>query len=175
MSLYDYVPHPHIARRKAEGPVKVADQHPQGNVMQRFNARAAITITRIVGSMWCAYAFGLFDLISLPAAIRGGTATIISWVAQTFLQLVLLSVIMVGQSVQAEASDKRSAQEFCDVEAILHEQSQQASHLAAQDDKIITIADLLDVHTAGGLADVVASVAEVHNMIAAQTLRERRR
>jgi hypothetical protein len=49
--------------------------------------------------MWCAYAFALFDLISLPAAIRGGAVAIVSWVAQTFLQLVLLSVIMVGQNV----------------------------------------------------------------------------
>jgi hypothetical protein len=42
--------------------------------------------------MWCAYAFALFDLVSLPDAIRGGRAAIVSWVAQTFLQLVLLSV-----------------------------------------------------------------------------------
>ncbi len=36
--------------------------------------------------MWCAYAFALFDLISLPAAIRGGASAIVSWVAQTFRQ-----------------------------------------------------------------------------------------
>ena len=57
--------------------------------------------------MWCAYAFALFDLISLPEAIRGGLATLVSWVAQTFLQLVLLSVIMVGQNVQAAAGITR--------------------------------------------------------------------
>ncbi len=58
--------------------------------------------------MWCAYAFALFDLISLPDAIRAGTPAVVSWVAQTFLQLVLLSVIMVGQNVQGAAADKRA-------------------------------------------------------------------
>lgn len=175
MSLYDHVPHPHVARRKATGPVKVADQHPSGNAMQRFNARAAVLVTKVVGSMWCAYAFGAFDLISLPDAIKGGTATIISWVAQTFLQLVLLSVIMVGQSVQAGASDKRSEQEFGDVEAILHEQSQQASHLAAQDAKIIAIAAALDLDTAGGLADVMDAVKRTYDLVGAQAMRDHRR
>jgi len=52
--------------------------------------------------MWCAIAFTLLALVSLPDAIRGGKATIISWVAQTFLQLVLLSVIMVGQNLRTD-------------------------------------------------------------------------
>lgn len=85
---------------------------PDGSAVQRFNSRVAVTVTRIVGSMWCAYAFAAFDLISLPDAVRGGTATMVSWIAQTFLQLVLLSVIMVGQDVQAKASDARAALTF---------------------------------------------------------------
>jgi uncharacterized membrane protein YjjP (DUF1212 family) len=68
----------------------------------RFNEWLAIRITRIVGTMWCAYAFAGLALISLPAAIRGGTAMLISWIAQTFLQLVLLSIIMVGQNIAAK-------------------------------------------------------------------------
>lgn len=31
--------------------------------------------------------------------VRGGAATTVQWVAQTFLQLVLLSIIMIGQNV----------------------------------------------------------------------------
>jgi len=69
--------------------------------------------------MWCAYLFAAIALISLPEAIRGGTAMLISWIAQTFLQLVLLSVIMVGQKVAAEASDKQALQTFKDTEALL--------------------------------------------------------
>jgi DNA integrity scanning protein DisA with diadenylate cyclase activity len=74
--------------------------------------------------MWCAYLFAIIALISLPSAIEGGTATLISWVAQTFLQLVLLSVIMVGQKVSAQASDKRAMQTFKDTEALLEMQDE---------------------------------------------------
>ena len=116
---FEHIPHPHVTARKAQGPIKVADQHKSANAMQRFNTRAALLITSIVGSMWCAYVFAIFDLISLPAAIRGGSATIVSWVAQTFLQLVLLSVIMVGQKVSAAASDKQALQTYKDAEALL--------------------------------------------------------
>jgi len=85
----------------------------------RFNDWLAIGITRIVGTMWCAYAFAGLALISLPAAVRGGTATLIAWIAQTFLQLVLLSIIMVGQKVAAEKSDRQLEQTYCDAEALL--------------------------------------------------------
>jgi hypothetical protein len=74
--------------------------------------------------MWCAYIFAAIALISLPAAIRGGTATLVSWVAQTFLQLVLLSVIMVGQKVAAAASDKQALQTYKDTEALLKMQDE---------------------------------------------------
>ena len=58
--------------------------------------------------MWCAYLFALIALISLPAAIRtGDTLVIVAWIAQTFLQLVLLSIIMVGQGVASAAVDQK--------------------------------------------------------------------
>ena len=85
----------------------------------RFNGWLAVTITNIVGTMWCAYAFGCLALVSLPAAIRGGTATLVAWIAQTFLQLVLLSVIMVGQKVAAAKSDRQLEQTYNDAEALL--------------------------------------------------------
>jgi hypothetical protein len=69
--------------------------------------------------MWCAYLFAIIAFISLPSAIAGGTAALVSWIAQTFLQLVLLSVIMVGQKVAAKASDKQALQTYKDAEALL--------------------------------------------------------
>ena len=52
--------------------------------------------------MWAAYIFAGIALISLPAAIRSGDSlVIVAWIAQTFLQLVLLSIIMVGQAQSA--------------------------------------------------------------------------
>ena len=69
--------------------------------------------------MWCAYAFAILALMSLPAAVQQGTVAIVSWISQTFLQLVLLSVIMVGQQVLAKASDKQALQTYRDAEAVL--------------------------------------------------------
>lgn len=84
-----------------------------------FNGWLAINITNIVGTMWCAYAFTILALVSLPDAIRGGRGPLIAWIAQTFLQLVLLSIIMVGQKVGAAASDKQALQTYRDAEALL--------------------------------------------------------
>src|SRR3954463_11999165 len=82
----------------------------------RFNEWLAVRVTRIVGPTWCAYAFAGLALIRLPAAIRGGSATLISWIAQTFLQLVLLSIIMVGQNIAAKKSDRQLEQTYRDSE-----------------------------------------------------------
>lgn len=144
-SLYTHIPHPHLAARRAAGPVKVADQHATGNAVTKFNTAIALLITRVVGSMWCAYGFGLFDLISLPGSIRAGTMAIVAWIAQTFLQLVLLSVIMVGQNVQASAADARSVATWKDAEALLDGHAQLAAHLAAQDGVLRALAGKLGV------------------------------
>src|SRR5215813_11470488 len=75
----------------------------------RFNNRVAVFVTRSVGSMWAAYLFALLAFISLPAALNSHDPLIIvSWTAQTFLQLVLLPIIIVGQNVQAVANDARA-------------------------------------------------------------------
>jgi hypothetical protein len=141
MAIYQHIRHPRIAARRAESPVKVTDLLPRGSAINRFNTKVALLITTVVGSMWCAYAFALFDLISLPAAIRAGAPTLVSWVAQTFLQLVLLSVIMVGQNVQAAAADKRAEATFHDTTATLHEVAHVQGHLAAQDVLLTRIAE----------------------------------
>ncbi|MGH9080991.1 MAG: hypothetical protein ACRDYE_13135 [Acidimicrobiales bacterium] len=96
----------------------------------------ALKITAGVGTMWCAYAFGVLALISLPDAIRSGRAAIISWIAQTFLQLVLLSIIIVGQNILSAAADQRSEATYKDADAVLHEALQIQKHLEAQDQAI---------------------------------------
>jgi hypothetical protein len=108
-----HAPHPHLARRKAQGAALVANEH------IGFNGWLAATITKGVGSMWCAYAFAALAFVSLPEAIHQGVVSLVSWISQTFLQLVLLSIIMVGQRVLASASDKQALQTFNDAEAIL--------------------------------------------------------
>lgn len=78
-------------------------------VFGRFNTWLAVRITRTVGTMWVAYVFALMTLISLPAAIRTHDVIIIvAWIAQTFLQLVLLPIIIVGQNVISASQDARA-------------------------------------------------------------------
>ena len=82
-------------------------------------------ITTAVGTMWAAIAFSLLALVSLPAALASGnTVVIVSWVAQTFLQLVLLPIIMVGQAVQARKTEKRDNETHKAVMAA-HKETQQ--------------------------------------------------
>ena len=140
--LFHRVEHPRIAQRRNEKPVKVKDES------VGINGHFALIITAVVGTMWCAYVFTLISLVSLPDALKSGSLiTIISWIAQTFIQLVLLPIIIVGQNIQGKASDKRSEQTFNDAEAILSECLQLQAHLQAQD----TVLD-----------DVIAHVKEHH-------------
>jgi len=106
--------------------------------------RVAVFITSVVGTMWCAIVFTLLATVSLPEAIRGGKATIISWIAQTFLQLVLLSVIMVGQNLQNRHSEARAESDFdvnvkaeLEIETVLQ-------HLENQNEVMTHILEKLD-------------------------------
>ena len=120
--------HPHIAARRQAGPPRHDQAAGTG-----FNSWLAIKITSGVGTMWCAYAFAVIALVSLPDAVHGGRATLIAWVAQTFVQLVLLSIIMVGQQISAAASDARALATYNDADAILHTVLQLEKHLVDTD------------------------------------------
>ena len=91
--------------------------------------------------MWCAYAFACLALAVLPEAIGGGILTLVQWVSQTFIQLVMLSVIMVGQNLISAAADKRAELTYKDAEATFHEAEQIQAHLAAQDEAINALLD----------------------------------
>lgn len=143
--MFTHEEHPHIKARRKQGPVRVADQHTAETGYARFNKAFAVWCTNAVGSMTCAYVFAAIALISLPAALASGSViVIVAWIAQTFLQLVLLSVIIVGQNVQAQASDARAEQTFNDAEAILHSAEQIAAHLLEQDKALEDIISKLE-------------------------------
>lgn len=121
----------HVAQVVHPTPARI--KHAMGEV-DGVNAKIAVLITKLVGSMWCAYLFAVIAFVGLPAALKPGGEGIISWVAQTFLQLVLLSVIMVGQSVQSATADERAVNTFEDTKQILA---------------------LMDCHTEGGLGEIM--------------------
>jgi hypothetical protein len=134
--IFTHIPHPHVEGRKARGAARVADQLPRDSAVNRFNTFLALKITAGVGTMWCAYAFAALALVSLPTAIRGGIAPTITWIAQTFLQLVLLSIIIVGQNVQSSAADARAEATYQDADAVLHTALEIQQHMEAQDREI---------------------------------------
>jgi hypothetical protein len=122
-------PHPHIQEHEKQKPVKVADEAGQG-----FNARLAVLITTVVGTMVAAYIFAAIALISLPSAVTSHNLTIIvAWVSSNFLQLVLLPIIIVGQNIQAKASDKRAEDTYKDADATFHAAHHIQEHLTLQD------------------------------------------
>src|SRR5271163_903435 len=142
----------HRLEHRLHGPVKNGHHlakalHPTPRVLKEamgevdgVNAKFAVLITRLVGTMWCAYLFGVIALLGLGPALKPGGEGIIAWIAQTFLQLVLLSVIMVGQTVQSLAADARATNTFKDAETIL---------------------DRLDLHTQGGLKAILDRLDEI--------------
>lgn len=124
---FEHRANPRIAARATQGPPTVAAEH------VGINGRIALVLTSAVGTMWCAYAFAILALSVLPQAINGGLLTFVQWLSQTFIQLVMLSVIMVGQNVLGRAADKRAAMTYQDADATFHETEQIQSHLGQQD------------------------------------------
>jgi len=127
------IPRPVKARHVFSRAAGVRGVRAEMGKVNGFNAKIAVFLTNMVGSMWCAYLFAAIALLGLRPALRPGGEGIIAWIAQTFLQLVLLSVIMVGQNVQSQASDIRSQHTY---------------------DDTVLILDRLDIHTEGGLKDL---------------------
>lgn len=120
---------------------RTIDHHRSDTAYQRFNKRVAIMLTSSVGTMTCFWIFLALSLISLPAVIASGSViALVAWVTQTCIQLVLLPALMVGQNLQTAAADARSAKEFEDIEIIV---------------------DRLDVHTQGGIKDVLDAIHEM--------------
>jgi hypothetical protein len=145
--IYEYVRHPRAAELVRLGhPVKTSDfRKPKSDsVFARINSKVGLKVTLVVGTMWCAYAFTIVALFALPSAIHQGTYYIIVWLSSSFLQLVLLPIIIVGQNIQAAAADKRSEETYKDAEAVLKEAEEIQKHLLAQDEVISGILDRLE-------------------------------
>jgi hypothetical protein len=135
---FEHHPHPHVAARRGTVPKRPGDKR------LTLNGRVALVLTTAVGTMWCAYIFALIALIAVPQAVSGGLLTFVQWVSQTFIQLVMLSVIMVGQNILGRASDRRAEMTYKDAEATFHEAEQIQAHLKVQDEAMTVILSKLE-------------------------------
>ncbi len=122
----------------------------QGAGIQRFNNALALKITNGVGSMWSAYLFALLSLFSLPAIlvlvspslkhdfpkwiIAASLITLIAWISQNFLQLVLLPVIMVGQNVIQDHQEAKAETDHKTLTYLANLQEEQMVELKNQGD-----------------------------------------
>jgi hypothetical protein len=106
---------------------------------ESFNAKVAVVLTKVVGTMWAFWLFNGIALVSLPTAISTGNLTvIINWVSSNWIQLILLPALMVGQNLQNVAADARADKMFSDTELIV---------------------DRLDTRTTGGITDVLEAIS----------------
>lgn len=142
---YQYTQHPHVEKRKAKHPSILNADAAAGVLGAKkltLNQRFGLAITKSVGTMWAAYAFFALSLVSLPAALMTGeTLVIVAWVAQTFLQLVLLPIIIVGQNLQAAKTEARAIATYEDATAILEEAKEIQAHLTDQDKALSHLID----------------------------------
>lgn len=124
--------HPHLKKTKDFAKGKNAKWY------NKVNSLLAVRITGFVGTMWCAYIFALISLSSLKSTLALHSVNAdVQWVAQTFLQLVLLSIILVGQNVSSKASDERAIKTYEDTEYL--KLTQQEQH-----DKLDRVLEILD-------------------------------
>ena len=116
--------------------------------IKKLNTHLALKITNGVGSMWSAYLFAIISLLSLPAIlvlvspslrhdfpkwiIATSLITLIAWVSQNFLQLVLLPVIMVGQNVIQGQQEAKAETDHKTLTYLANLQEEQMAELESQ-------------------------------------------
>ena len=109
------------------------------SAMGRFNAKIAVFITKVVGTMYCAYVFALIAFVALPAAIADGKpTTLVNWLSSNFLQLILLPIIIVGQNVISTAQDARAEADHETLTA-LHEMAKQQIEILEGQNEILAV------------------------------------
>src|SRR6266446_6301123 len=126
--LYTYIPHSHIPQKVT---IAKAEQALTG-----FNMKIAVVITKGLGTMVCAYIFAILAIIGFPGF--GATPTqYVQWVSQTFIQLVALSVLAVGQQVLSKHGELMADEQFNTTMSTYHDIEQIMQHLSEQDAELL--------------------------------------
>lgn len=132
--LYTHIPHPHIPQKVT---IAKAEQALTG-----FNMKIAVAITKGLGTMICAYIFAILAIIGFPGF--GATPTqYVQWVSQTFIQLVALSVLAVGQQVLSKHGELMAEEQYKTTISTYHDIEQVMNHLSAQDTELVHLTEHL--------------------------------
>ncbi len=104
------------------------------------NTRIAVGLTKRVGTMWTAYAFAALAVVGLVAIVgvlSPIVALLVVWISQTFLQLTLLPIIMVGQNVLGRKSELQVDEQFNTTMTSYKDIELVMQHLTAQDAELL--------------------------------------
>ena len=132
-ALFEHEHHPYQPRNV--NLVHEAEQKAAG-----VNTRIAVGLTKSVGTMWTAYTFAALAVVGLLAILgllSPIVALLVVWISQTFLQLTLLPIIMVGQNVLGRKSELQADEQFNTTMTSYNDIEQVMQHLSAQDAELL--------------------------------------
>ena len=132
-ALFDHEHHPYQPRNV--NLLHKAEQKAGG-----INTRIAVALTKSVGTMWTANTFMRLAIIGLAAILGLLTpivALLVVWISQTFLQLVLLPVIMVGQNVLGRKAELQADEQFNTTMTSYNDIERIMQHLSAHDAELL--------------------------------------
>ena len=131
-----------------------------------FNAKLAVVVSNALGSMVCAYCFSFLALLSLPAILyaahvigkpgalaSAGLILLVSWLAQTYIQLVSLSVLQVSNNATGIAQEANTKILLADAETT------RALAVKLEEAQAILI-DAMDTKTEGGLKEILDAIGK---------------
>lgn len=137
MVLFHHEPHP-LPHTPQKVTITKAEQALKG-----FNMKIAVVITNGLGTMICAYIFAILAIIGFPGFSATPTQYV-QWVSQTFIQLVALSVLAVGQQVLSKQGELMADEQFHTTMNSYHDIEQIMQHLCAQDAELLRHAKMLE-------------------------------
>ena len=118
-----------------------------GGLIGRFNTWLAVLVTKSVGTMWAAYVFTLIALVGAVALLTSNPFLIllVALISQTFLQLVLLPIIIVGQNVISASQDARAEADHLTLTTLHAINVQQLEMLEQQKEMLQQQREILDL------------------------------
>src|SRR5205823_2139825 len=107
----------------------------------------AVLVTKSVGTMWAAYVFTLIALVGAVALLTSNPFLIllVALISQTFLQLVLLPIIIVGQNVISASQDARAEADHLTLTTLHAINVQQLEMLEQQKEMLQQQREILDL------------------------------
>jgi DNA-directed RNA polymerase subunit H (RpoH/RPB5) len=121
-------------------PRNVNVQHKAELEAAGVNTRIAVGLTKSVGTMWTAYSFAVLAIIGLLAILGwlpALVALLVVWASQTFIQLVMLPILSVGQNVLGRHAELMAEEQFNTTMITYHHIEEIMQHLSAQDAELL--------------------------------------